>query len=81
MQLAGMAGGAPDGAEVALRGRVEVDHHAVRLPGAVGAGEPDVRRDRVLADEVHERLGVAGDTCVTVPRAFGTSTRRIQPGK
>jgi hypothetical protein len=52
-------GGTADGVEVALRCGVEIDHHSVGLPEAVGAREPHVRRDRVLPDEIDERGGVA----------------------
>ena len=81
-QLAGMARGAAHGAELAAGGGVEVDHHPVGLPQAVRAREPHVRRDRVLAHEVDERVLRRGrSVCVTVPSAFGTSTRFIQSGK
>jgi hypothetical protein len=41
------------------RRRVEVENDAVWLAQPVGAGEPHVRRDRVLADQVDERVGAA----------------------
>jgi hypothetical protein len=50
------------GAHLGVRvARVEVDDEDVRAVEPVGAAEPAVQRDRRLAREVDERVGVAGD--------------------
>ena len=59
---------AADGGEVRAGRRVEVEHEPVGLAQLVGARQPDVRRDRVLADEVDElRRRSSRRAWVTVP--------------
>ena len=57
-QLARPSGRTANGAEVAARRRVEVEHQAVRLLDAIRAREPDVRGNAVLPYQVDERVGV-----------------------
>ena len=61
---------------------VEVEDQAVGLARLVGAREPDVRRDHVLAGEVDERRGVLGQDLGERAAPLGApSTRAIQSGK
>jgi hypothetical protein len=63
-QLAELDRTRPDRGEVprlVLVGRVEVEHHAVRPVGPVGAALPGVRGDAILVGEPHERRRLAAD--------------------
>jgi hypothetical protein len=69
-QVAGLPGRPSHRAEVGARGGVEVEDDPVGLAHPVGARQPHVRRDRVLADEVDERLGLAHERVHDGPAAL-----------